>query len=357
MKHDFKTLHLDKISRTYHNGKKEFPALSELSADIQKGEFITLLGPSGSGKTTVLNCIAGILPLSGGRILLDDEQIDGLPPEKRGFGMVFQNYALFPHMTVAANVGFGLAMRKLPKAVIREKVQQALNLVQLTDEKNKLPGQLSGGQQQRVAIARAIVIEPPLILMDEPLSSLDAKLRLQMRSEIRQIHKELGQTTIYVTHDQDEALSLADRIVVMDKGKSLQTGTPKEVYLSPASIAVAVFLGYRTVLEMDVAAVSGEQAVLQGKGISLAARIMQPLKGKKALAAIRPEDFMTGEAAVNTIEGIVCNVEYNGINSQADIKTPAGEILHIRTNESLHENVPIRVHVLPERVLAYPAEI
>jgi len=362
MVQDFTTLRLDKISRYFYDNGKEFPALSGLSVEIKRGEFITLLGPSGCGKTTALNCVAGIYPLSAGRIFLDDVRIDELPPEKRGFGMVFQNYALFPHMTVAANVGFGLAMRRMPKAEIREKVRRALNLVQLADKEDKLIGQLSGGQQQRVAIARAIVIEPPLVLMDEPLSNLDAKLRLQMRSEIRRIHRELGQSTIYVTHDQDEALSMADRIVVMDKGKTLQIGPPRELYSSPANIDVARFMGYRTVLELDVDSINGDMASLSGRGLSLNARIMQPIEGGKALAAIRPEDLRIGAAAVNTIEAQVINVEYCGPGSLVDLRTAAGDIIHMRTHESIHqsahepmeENARIRVNVIPERTLAYP---
>jgi putative spermidine/putrescine transport system ATP-binding protein len=177
-------------------------ALDRLDLTIRRGEFIALLGPSGCGKSTALNCIAGLLPLSGGGIWLDDKRIDVLRPEQRGFGMVFQNYALFPHMSVRKNIGFGLAMRRVPKEEIRGKVDAALDLVQLRAHAEKLPGQLSGGQQQRVAIARAIVIEPPLVLMDEPLSNLDAKLRLEMRTEIKRIHRELGRSTVYVTHDQ-----------------------------------------------------------------------------------------------------------------------------------------------------------
>ena len=186
---------------------------------IRRGEFIALLGPSGCGKSTALNCIAGLLPVTGGAIWLDKSRVDTLRPEERGFGMVFQNYALFPHMNVRQNIGFGLKMRGAPQrrdATARS--TRRLTSCGCSGQEHKLPGQLSGGQQQRVAIARAIVIEPPLVLMDEPLSNLDAKLRLEMRAEIRRIHNELGATTIYVTHDQDEALSLADRIVVLRDG-------------------------------------------------------------------------------------------------------------------------------------------
>ena len=191
--------------------------------------------------------------MSAGSIHLDALRVDVLPPERRGFGMVFQNYALFPHMTVERNVGFGLQMRGLPKKQIDERVRRALGLVQLGAHAQKLPGQMSGGQQQRVAIARAIVIEPPLILMDEPLSNLDAKLRLEMRTEIRRIHGELGRTTLYVTHDQDEALSLADRIVVMKDGRVQQVDTPAAIYGRPANLAVARFMGYRNELLLDAA--------------------------------------------------------------------------------------------------------
>src|SRR6516164_10693856 len=235
MKHDFSELRLDRVTRRFAGaGGKAFNALSELTRTIKRGEVIALLGPSGCGKSTALNCIAGLLQLSGGTIKLDDLRIDTLPPERRGFGMVFQNYALFPHMSVERNVGFGLRMQGVPASQITPRVARALKLVQLVQQEHKLPGQLSGGQQQRVAIARAIVIEPPLVLMDEPLSNLDAKLRLETRAEIRRIHRELDRSTIYVTHDQDEALSLADRIVVMKDGVVQQVGTPTELYARPA---------------------------------------------------------------------------------------------------------------------------
>src|SRR5258706_7166589 len=201
MDHDFSELKLDRVTRRFAGaGGHAFAALNELTLTIQRGEFIALLGPSGCGKSTALNCIAGLMQLSGGSIWLDETRIDTLPPEKRGFGMVFQNYALFPHMTVAKNIGFGLRMRGLPEAEVSPRVAHALKLVQLTGQEHKLPRQLSGGQQQSVAIARAIVIEPPLVLLAEPFSNLDAKLRSETRTEIRRIHKELARSTIYGTH-------------------------------------------------------------------------------------------------------------------------------------------------------------
>src|SRR5881275_655004 len=268
MKHDFKELKLDRVTRRFAGaGGKAFNALDELTLTVRRGEFICLLGPSGCGKSTALNCIAGLMQLSSGSIRLDDTRIDTLPPEKRGFGMVFQNYALFPHMTVAKNIGFGLKMRGISPAEMRPRIAHALKLVQLTGQEHKLPGQLSGGQQQRVAIARAIVIEPPLVLMDEPLSNLDAKLRLEMRTEIKRIHRELGRTTVYVTHDQDEALSLADRIVVLHEGKTQQIGDPEELYARPANLEVARFMGYRNILDFDAERVDGTRVSLRGAGL------------------------------------------------------------------------------------------
>src|SRR5215210_1578925 len=245
---NFRELRIDRLSRAFG----ALAALKEVNLTIRQGEFIALLGPSGCGKSTTLNILAGLLPSTGGGIWLDKRRIDRLRPEERGFGMVFQNYALFPHMSVRKNIGFGLMMRGVPKAEAERRIDEAVALVRLKGQEHKLPGQLSGGQQQRVAIARAIVVEPPLVLMDEPLSNLDAKLRLETRAEIRRIHRELGRATIYVTHDQDEALSLADRIVVMKDGVVQQIAAPREVYAQPSNLHVARFMGYRNVVELPI---------------------------------------------------------------------------------------------------------
>jgi len=239
---------LDGLSRSYG----QHVALAALDLEIEGGEFIALLGPSGCGKSTALNCIAGLIAPTSGTISLDGRSLDATPSEKRGFGVVFQSYALFHHMTVRANVAFGLRMRRLPKARIAARVEQALALVQLAGQADKYPSQLSGGQQQRVAIARAIVIEPPLVLMDEPLSNLDAKLRLELRTEIQRLHRELGLTTIYVTHDQEEALSLADRLVVLRDGVTEQIGPPDAIYYRPANLYVADFVGFRNAVDMTL---------------------------------------------------------------------------------------------------------
>jgi putative spermidine/putrescine transport system ATP-binding protein len=359
MKSDFKELKLDRVTRAFAGaGGKAFNALDELTLTVRRGEFICLLGPSGCGKSTALNCIAGLMQLTGGSIWLDEQRIDTLPPEKRGFGMVFQNYALFPHMTVAKNVGFGLKMRGVAQSAITPRVAQALKLVQLVGQEHKLPGQLSGGQQQRVAIARAIVIEPPLILMDEPLSNLDAKLRVETRAEIRRIHRELDRATIYVTHDQDEALSLADRIVVMKDGVVQQIGTPAEVYSLPANLAVARFMGYRNVLELGIVREDGDRVVVKEKDIEITGTRKQPLKGGRAAVAIRPEEISVGEGpgGLNTITGRVDNVEYSGRDSLLDVVTPAGGMLHVRGPVTTQLNDTVRVYVPVERALVYPAD-
>src|SRR6476659_4442960 len=257
---DFRELRIERLSRIFGS----VAALKEVNLAIRQGEFIALLGPSGCGKSTTLNIIAGLLPATGGGIWLDDRRIDRLRPEERGFGMVFQNYALFPHMSVRKNIGFGLAMRGVAKAEAERRIDEAVALVRLQGQEHKLPGQLSGGQQQRVAIARAIVIEPPLVLMDEPLSNLDAKLRLEMRAEIRRIHRELGRSTIYVTHDQDEALSLADRVVVMKDGVAQQIAEPQRIYAEPANLDVARFMGYRNLVELNVRSEGGTRVALRG---------------------------------------------------------------------------------------------
>jgi putative spermidine/putrescine transport system ATP-binding protein len=357
---DFDELRLVGVTRTFGGaaGTARFAALKELSLTIRRGEFIALLGPSGCGKSTALNCIAGLLPLSSGSIWLDQTRIDVFPPEKRGFGMVFQNYALFPHMTVRKNVGFGLLMRRVPADQIRKRVDNALSLVQLDGQGDKLPGQLSGGQQQRVAIARAIVVEPPLVLMDEPLSNLDAKLRIETRAEIRRIHRELGRATIYVTHDQDEALSLADRIVVMREGAVQQVAPPHEVYAQPANLHVARFMGYRNVIDFDAGrGPRTGQILLRRDGLSLTGTARQPTSGGRVSAAIRPDDISICAAdAANAVPGCVANVEYCGRDSLIDVSVPGGVRLHVRTSLPVAPGDRLYLNVPPERVLVYSAD-
>src|SRR3954452_8884164 len=299
---DFRELQLEGMSRRFGNVN----ALRDVNLVVRRGEFIALLGPSGCGKSTALNCLAGLLTLSSGSIWLDQTRIDRLRPEERGFGMVFQNYALFPHMSVRKNIGFGLAMQGRPKAEIARKVDEALAIVRLGDQAEKLPGQLSGGQQQRVAIARAIVIEPPLILMDEPLSNLDTKLRIEMRAEIRRIHSQLERATLYVTHDQDEALSMADRIVVMREGVVQQVASPKEVYTRPHNLHVARFMGYRNVAEFTLEGTEGEGVAVSANGVRLIGTPMAGFNSKRVSVALRPEDMeRTVSGADNAFDALV----------------------------------------------------
>jgi putative spermidine/putrescine transport system ATP-binding protein len=331
-------------------------ALKGIDLRIARGEFIALLGPSGCGKSTALNCLAGLLPLTGGSIWLDDRRIDTLRPEQRGFGMVFQNYALFPHMSVRRNVAFGLMMRGVAKADAARRVEEALATVRLQSQADKLPGQLSGGQQQRVAIARAIVIEPPLVLMDEPLSNLDAKLRLEMRAEIRRIHEGLGSTTIYVTHDQEEALSLADRIVVMREGEIRQVGTPEELYAQPAHLDVADFMGYRNRLPGRIASREGNLVTLDiGHGARLTGTMREPL-GDAAVIAVRPDDMTTTAENASGVPATVRAIEYRGREFHGIATTPAGIDLFFHTERPVEIGTLVRLAAEPQRALVFAGE-
>ncbi|MEU4225563.1 ABC transporter ATP-binding protein [Nonomuraea sp. NPDC026600] len=251
---------------------------------IRKGEFLSILGPSGCGKTTLLNCVAGFVQPTAGRIVIDGTDVTDRPPYRRGLGMVFQNYALFPHMTVAGNVAYGLRIRRLDRAERDERVREALRLVGLEGYADRRPRQLSGGQQQRVALARALAIRPAVLLLDEPLSNLDAKLRAEMRVELRAIQRRIGTTMVFVTHDQEEALALSDRVAVMNGGRIEQLGSPDEVYRRPATRFVAQFIGAANVLEGTVA-----DGRLDVDGILLDPGPLPLRPGGRAVVAIRPE--------------------------------------------------------------------
>jgi len=344
---DFRELRLDRISRDFGH----LHALRDVSLTVRRGEFVALLGPSGCGKSTALACIAGLMQLTDGAIWLDGQRVDQLGPEQRGFGMVFQNYALFPHLSVRKNVAFGLVSQRRPKDEIARRVTEALSVVRLDAQAEKLPGQLSGGQQQRVAIARAIVVEPPLVLMDEPLSNLDAKLRLEMRAEVRRIHSMLGCSTIYVTHDQEEALSLADRILVLIDGQTQQLGTPEDLYTRPASPAVAEFMGYRNLLRSLADRVDNGLAVTVG-GAQVLGTPQGPVNGT-VVVAIRPEDLVPtpGGPIAATVE----LAEYHGRDFYAVLRGAGGEDLFCRSQVRLRPGESVRLAVAPERVLVYPA--
>ena len=287
-----KGVRLDHISKIYNDPKtgKQFYAVNDVSLEIEPGSFVTLLGPSGCGKTTTLRMIAGFESPDEGEIYLGDEAINALTPNKRDTAMVFQSYALFPHYNVYDNVAYGLKLRKVPKAEMNERIEKILDLVELTGMEGRMTNQLSGGQQQRVALARAMVVEPSVLLFDEPLSNLDAKLRVSMRTEIRRIQQTLGITAVYVTHDQAEAMAISDNIIIMNKGVIAQMGTPEEIYHHPNSEFVADFIGEVNFLTGDITAVDGGSCTLSIAGHPV--QVPNPDGfdvGKNCKVVLRPE--------------------------------------------------------------------
>ena len=301
-----KGVRLEHISKIYQDPKtgKDFYAVKDNSLVIEPGEFVTLLGPSGCGKTTTLRMIAGFESPDEGEIYLGDEAINALTPNKRDTAMVFQSYALLPHYNVFDNVAYGLKLRHVPKEEIRERVMKILDLVELTGMEGRMTNQLSGGQQQRVALARALVIEPSVLLFDEPLSNLDAKLRVTMRTEIRRIQQEVGITAIYVTHDQSEAMALSDRIIIMRSGVVEQIGSPQEIYYHPVNEFVADFIGEANFLKGRLEALSDNRAQLNVSGdICHAAPVPGMEVGKDYTIVLRPEAASLAEEG-----GLPCEV-------------------------------------------------
>ena len=294
--------------------------IPNLSLDVNDGEFFTLLGSSGCGKTTLLRMIAGFNSIEGGEFYFNDKLINDLPPEKRNIGMVFQNYAVFPHMTAYQNVAFGLEERKIRDPEKKKRVEDILSLVQISELRDRKPENMSGGQQQRIALARAIVIKPDVLLMDEPLSNLDAKLRIEMRSVIRRIQKQFGITTIYVTHDQSEALAISDRIAIMNHGVIQQIGTPFEVYRRPENIFSATFIGESSLLDGIVA---GEKTIdINGYHFSVPELIDGIEKGTHVVVCIRPDDFIFSDSG---LAGKVLECTYLGKDFEYLIKLSCGK--------------------------------
>lgn len=354
--------------------------LKNFNLTINRGEFVTFLGPSGCGKSTALNCISGLLNITGGSIQVDDEILDNggttfVSPEKRGFGIIFQNYALFPHMTVYDNIAFSLSVAHRPKEEIKEKVAQAIRMVHLEGQERKLPSQLSGGQQQRVAIARSVVMEPRLLLLDEPLSNLDTKLRTEMRYELKQIHNRLGRASIYVTHDQSEALALSDKIVIMKLGKVQQIGTPKEVFLFPANRFVADFMGYKNIWDAKILSVeeSGKKRkfCVESYGISFMvdgavgenreveeALIEAYKKSQEVLLASRPDDIEAGIGKENNINVLIEDTEYLGTAVQVTGKSREGMDIQARiapdTAVLAGKSLPLTIK--PDKLIVLPKD-
>ena len=299
--------------------------VKNLNLDIAKGEFLTMLGPSGSGKTTTLMMLAGFEPATHGEIYLKDKPINNVPPHKRGIGMVFQNYALFPHMTVAENLAFPLEVRNISKAERETRVKKILDMVQLPQMANRRPGQLSGGQQQRIAVARALVFEPDLVLMDEPLGALDKQLREQMQYEIKHIHDRLGVTVVYVTHDQSEALTMSNRIAVFNDGVVQQLSTPAELYERPQNSFVAQFIGENNKLKGTVTDVSadGTSQVKLDSGDVVKALAVNVKKGERTLLSVRPErvEINPGSQSVDgLLKGRIAELIYLGDHIRARLE-------------------------------------
>ncbi len=309
-------IHLEHVTKDYGNA---VPAVDDITLTIEPGEFMTLLGPSGSGKTTTLNLIAGFETLSAGSISLNGADVGKLPPHKRDLGMLFQNYALFPHMTVAQNVAYPLRERRMPRAVIAQKVAEVLELVQLVGRDGDFPSQLSGGQQQRVALARAIVFDPKALLLDEPLGALDRNLRGALQAEIRRIHREVGSTFVFVTHDQEEAMNLSDRIALFNQGRIEQVGSPEQLYRHPETLFTARFLGDSNVFELDGGA-TGSRVGWGGRewAVDPATVAAHPGVRNRAAVVVRPEDLRIARtdaevpSGENAVVARVVDVEYMG---------------------------------------------
>ena len=345
------------------NVTKRFGAMAaanDVTLAVEEGELFTLLGPSGCGKTTLLRLIAGFYTPDDGEILFDDRRVNDVPPHERGIGMVFQNYALWPHMTVADNVGYGLKLRKVPGDDIAQRVQAVLEKVKLGGLDKRYPGQLSGGQQQRVALARALVLNPAILLLDEPLSNLDAKIRIQVRAEIRKLQKELGITTIYVTHDQEEALTLSDRIAVFDKGCLLEVGPPKTLYEGPKTRFVADFIGINNQIEGTVTSVDGDRGQVRARTAlgEWSATCTNPLEvGSDCVLCIRPENIdLDGPvgASSNTASGQIAFAAYLGNTLRYDVDLGGGVVFKVDVRDPWH-HVPLAMGV---RVgIAFPAGV
>ncbi len=316
--------------------------ISDLSLDIKEGEFFTLLGPSGCGKTTLLRMIAGFNSIEGGDFYFNERRINDMDPAKRNIGMVFQNYAIFPNMTVENNVAFGLKNRKLSKDIIKQQTDKFLKLMQIEEYRDRMPDRLSGGQQQRVALARALAITPDVLLMDEPLSNLDAKLRVEMRTVIKHIQNSVGITTVYVTHDQEEAMAVSDRIAVMKDGYIQHVGTPKDLYQRPANLFVSTFIGRTNLLNGELV-MKDEKAVLVLPGnheFVLDSVKEEEKKNQKVIASIRPEEFVVSETDTTGIPAKIEDSIFLGLNTHYFVRLETGEEVEIIQESKIDSIIP-----------------
>ena len=323
------TVQLNNLNKKY----SDVEALKQFTLEIQSGELFTLLGPSGCGKTTLLRTIAGFNRQDSGTIKIDGIAIDSLPAYRRDIGMVFQDYAIFPHMSVGDNIAFGLKNREVSRQEMKSRVADALETVQLSGLEKRMPNELSGGQQQRVGLARAMVIQPKILLMDEPLSNLDAKLRIELREDIRQIQKDLGTTTIYVTHDQEEALVISDRLCIMRSGQMVQVGTPWEIYKKPVDHFVASFVGNMIFLQWPFAGLEHQDLNVHREIDSLSGTSIKGSESEKLLVGIRPEDVVISnrtsevEGPVINLSGTVEKISFSGREAQFHVKLIDGNMI------------------------------
>lgn len=334
--------------------------IPQLSLKVRDGEFFTLLGPSGCGKTTLLRMVAGFNSIEGGTISFNDRVINDFPAGKRNIGMVFQNYAVFPHLSVAKNVEFGLTNRKVPKPEIARRVDEVLKAVKIDNLKDRMPQNMSGGQQQRIALARAIVIEPDVLLMDEPLSNLDAKLRIEMREVIKELQHKVGITTIYVTHDQEEAMAVSDRIAVMKDGVIQQVGTPRNIYHRPANTFVATFIGSSNMVK-GVLSKAGESCWLSlGNYRVLIDNIKkeQVKNGEEVWVSIRPEEFVIG--GEDGIRGTIVSSVFLGTSTRYDVELETGDQVMLMQESTetdyYHKGDVVRLQVKREKINIYNQE-
>lgn len=319
-----------------------FYAADRISLDIEPGEFITLLGPSGSGKTTLLNLLAGFQTLDDGEILVDGKPVHDVPTHKRGFGMVFQSYALFPNMTVTQNVAFPLRMAGVDRPMTERRVAETLEIMRLSEHAKKSPSEMSGGQQQRVAIARAIVMRPKVVLMDEPLSALDRRLRESIQIEIRDLHQTIGSTVLFVTHDQGEALTMSDRIAVLDAGRIVQIGRPVDIYRRPSNRFVASFVGESNLLEVDIQQKQGATLTVKSRGgYVFNAESRNPIALGRATVLVRPERILiSNEPTANSTSVIVTSAIFLGEILRVEARMEGGDSLLIRCSDTANRPLP-----------------
>ncbi|VTS35087.1 ABC transporter, ATP-binding protein [Streptococcus pseudoporcinus] len=346
---------------TIKNAKKVYhdtPVIEDLNVVIPDGSLFTLLGPSGCGKTTLLRMIAGFNSIEGGNFYFGEDRINQMEPSHRNIGMVFQNYAIFPHLSVKDNVAFGLKQRKLSKTEIERRVDKYLKLMQIDQFKDRKPENLSGGQQQRVALARALAISPDVLLMDEPLSNLDAKLRIDMRQAIKEIQKEVGITTVYVTHDQEEAMAISDQIAVMYLGEIQQIGKPKELYHRPSNEFVATFIGRTNMLDAELIH-QDTQAYLQFKdGYTISFPSLNHLQDQAVRVSIRPEEFI--RQSDGPIEATIKDSTYLGLNTEYIVETPFASRLQVTEESTLEEDFGagnrIRLTINAQKINVFSAD-